>query len=271
MKDSLFLKDHRALITGASSGIGAEYARQLASLGADLVLAARRQDRLEDLAKELRTQYSVHVDCIQVDLAVPGSVQKLFHQATQNKKNVTLLINNAGLGKYGAFVDFNYEDHQSTLSVNTVALTELTYLFVKHMLAHGKKSYITQIASIAAFQPVSYFTVYSATKAYVRVFSETLAFELKNTNVKVFCLCPGGVVTEFFEQAGQKITARGEMTMMMPQDVVHLGIKAMLKGKTVFVPGILNKIACFLPRLLPRKLALGLAFKTMNQAVEKIG
>lgn len=264
------LSGHRAVITGASSGIGKEYAHQMAAMGADLVIAARRLDRLTALAETLQTQYQVRVECVQVDLSQPTSVETLFEKATEGGKEVTILINNAGLGRYGLFMDFPLADHRATMQVNAFAPTELTYLFVKHMLAHKKPSYITQVASIAAFQPVGYFTVYSSTKGYMMYFAETLAFELRNTAIRVMCLCPGGTHTEFFEHSGQKITSSGNATMMKSQDVVRSAIQAMLKGNTLFVPGLLNKLACFFPRFLPRSLGLYLAFKTMNQAVERV-
>ena len=270
MKSTSKMKNQLSLITGASSGIGEEFARQLAAMGSDLILAARRVDRLEALAADLRSKFGVSVTCIPVDLAKPQAVQELFHRATENGNEITCLINNAGLGKYGSFVEFPYEDHHSTLQVNVVAPTELTYLAVNHMLGHRKKSYVIQVASISAFQPVGNFSVYSATKGYLRYFSETLAFELKGTPVQMMCLCPGGTYTEFFEQSGQKITQSGKATMMTAQAVVASSLDALFAGKTVFVPGWLNKIACFLPRLFPRNLALFLAFKTMNRAVEKI-
>jgi short-subunit dehydrogenase len=269
MKNIKSLTGHQALVTGASSGIGREYARQLASLGANLIIAARRKDRLERLATEIKNEFHVSVKCIPVDLAQEASAKLLFQRATEDGSHVTILINNAGLGKYGSFLDFPFEDHRAAIQVNSVTPTEITYLFAKHMLSHGKTSYVTQVASIAAFQPVSFFTVYSGTKGYLRYFSETLAFELKNTNLHVMCLCPGGTYTEFFEHSGQKITSSGHLTMMKAEDVVSSGIKAMLQKKVVFVPGILNKLACFFPRILPRGLGLLLAFKTMNRAVER--
>lgn len=263
------LKGHKAVITGASSGIGEEFARQLAALGADLVIAARRLSRLEDLAKDLRSKFDVQVKCVQLDLCQPNAAQTLFDQSIEDQKDVTILINNAGLGKFGLFQEFPFDVHRSTLQVNAVAPTEITYLYVQHMMSHGKPSYITQVASIAAFQPVGYFTVYSGTKGYIRYLSETLAFELRNTPIHVMCLCPGGTYTEFFEYSGQKITKSGHSAMMTAEAVVRSGIRAMLKKKTVFVPGLLNKLACFFPRFLPRGLALFLAFKTMNRAVER--
>lgn len=277
------LKGHRAVVTGASSGIGKEYARQLAEMGSDLVIAARRLDRLEELAKELRAAYSIKVECIQIDLSQPGAAKALFEAATKTSKPktkteteteetapITILINNAGLARYGTFIDFPYEDHHDTIQVNTVAPTETTHYFVKHMLKHGKKSYITQVASIAAFQPVGNFSVYSGTKGYMMYFSESLAFELRKSNVSVMCLCPGGTYTEFFAHSGQKITSTGHMTMMSAQEVVRTAINAMLRGNTIYVPGFLNKLACFFPRFLPRSLGIYLAAKTMGRAVEKV-
>ena len=263
------LAGHRAVVTGASSGIGQDFARQLAAMGADLVIAARRLDRLEALAQELRDQHSVEVQCVQVDLCEAAAPKALFEQATTGGKEVTLLINNAGLGKYGSFMEFPFQNHRETIQVNAMAPTEITYYFVEHMLQHQKKSYITQVASIAAYQPVGNFAAYSATKGFMRYFSETLAFELKKTNVSMTCVCPGGTYTEFFEHSGQKITSSGHATMMTSDEVVRLAIQAMLKEKTVFVPGLLNKLACFFPRLLPSSVGLFLAHKTMSRAVER--
>jgi short-subunit dehydrogenase len=264
------LAGHRAVITGASSGIGKEFARQLAALGSDLVIVARRRDRLNELASELEAKYQIKVACIDLDLCSPNSARLLQEKAISEGGPITILINNAGVGRYGAFMDFPLEDHLATLQVNSTVPTELTYHFVKHMLSHGKKSYISQIASISAFQPVGNFTVYSGTKGYLRYFSETLAFELRKTNVSVTCICPGGTYTEFFHHSGQKITSSGHRTMMSAESVVRSSIQAMLKGKSVFVPGFLNKLACFAPRLLPRDFALSMAYFTMRQAVEQI-
>jgi short-subunit dehydrogenase len=264
------LQGHRAVVTGASSGIGQDYARQLAALGCQLVIVARRMDRLTQLADELKTKYQVQIDCIELDLGAPHAAKTLFEKATEQQKDVTILVNNAGVGKYGNFTDFSLEEHLSTLKINATVPTELTYHFVKHMLSHGKKSYIAQVASIAAYQPTGYFTVYSGSKVYLRYFSETLAFELKKSNINMTCICPGGTLTEFFQHSGQKITRSGSLTMMTSQQVVRGSIQAMLKGKFIYIPGLLNKIACFLPRFLPEKLSLYLAFKTMNQAVQKV-
>jgi short-subunit dehydrogenase len=138
------------------------------------------------------------------------------------------------------------------------------------MLQLKRPCYIGQISSIAALQPVSYFTVYSASKSFLLCFSETLSFELKNSNVSMTCICPGGTTTEFFETSGQQITRRGQATLMTVEQVVQGSLRALFNKKRTYVPGFLNQLVCFLPRLLPRKLSLLLAFKVMNQASKRI-
>lgn len=263
------LQGHCAVVTGASSGIGQEYAKQLAAMGSDLIIVARRVDRLNRIANELEDQFAVKVEAVESDLLQPTSAKEIFDKATLNNREVTILISNAGIGKYGSFLDFPVRDHLSTVRVNSVAPTELTYYFLQHMLEHGRQSYIHHVASIAAFQPTGYFTVYSGTKGYIRYFTETLAYELQRTNVSVTCTCPGGTYTEFMLNSGQKITPSGRRFMMTSQQVVQSSLRAMLRNQPVFVPGIINKLACFFPRLLPRGLALHLAFKTMNRTVER--
>ena len=264
------LKGHRALITGASSGIGADFARLLAAQGASLVIAARRLERLNSLAAELKRNHGTEVECLETDLSQNGSVQKLFNAATAGDKPVTILINNAGIGKYGPFLEFSLRSHQDTVRVNSEAPTELCYLFSQHMLKHGKPSHILNVASIAAYQPVAFFSVYSGTKGYLMYFSEALAFELKNTNIRVTCLCPGGTHTEFLEVAGQKLTDSGQSTMMTSEAVAKIGVRAMLQGQVICIPGFLNQLACFFPRFFPRRLGLWLAFKTMGKAVNRV-
>jgi len=263
------LKGLRALITGASSGIGEEYAKKLASYGVNLTITARRIQRLETLAQKLRDEFSVEVECIELDLSVAGSAQKLFEQSASSAKDFQILVNNAGIGAYGPFVEETLNRHQATLQVNVTSLTELTYLFCKHMLKHGKSSFITNVASIAAFQATPYFAVYSGSKSYTRIFSQTLKHELKNTNISVSCLCPGGTYTEFLDHSGQKLTESGHFAMMSVEDVVKSGIEGMIKNYPVIVPGTMNKLACFLPRLLPTQLGVSLAFSAMKRSVKR--
>lgn len=265
------LQGHRAVVTGASSGIGQEYAKQLAAMGCNLVIAARRLDRLQQLASELQQKHQVKVEAVEIDLLSPDAPRTLFEKATDGGAIVTILVSNAGIGSYGHFTDFPLQTHLATLQINSVAPTELTYRFLSHMLGHKKRSYITHVASIAAFQPTSNFTVYSGTKGYLRYFLETLAFEQRKSNVSISCICPGGTYTEFFVHSGQKLTQSGHTFMMTSQEVVKKAIRAMLNKKTVFVPGLLNKIACFLPRFLPSSLRIHLALISMNRAVQREG
>ncbi len=266
---SLPLKSHRALVTGASSGIGADYARALAALGSDLVICARRTDRLESLARELHAKHGVTVDVLSVDLSQPHAARELFQKATAGGKRITVLINNAGLGPYAPFLETEVSEHLQTLDVNIRALTELSHLVGVHMRAHGAESFIQNVASISAFQGVSGFSVYSASKSYVRIFSEILRAELASSQISVSCLCPGGTYTEFFEHSGQKITDKGRSAMMTSEEVVRQALRGMLRRRSVIVPGLLNQLACFLPRFLPRGLALEVARLAMNRSVER--
>ncbi|MGE0615335.1 MAG: SDR family NAD(P)-dependent oxidoreductase [Bacteriovoracia bacterium] len=268
MFDRKDLKGYRALVTGASSGIGEEFARQLAERGADLVITARRTDRLEALAKDLREKCSVEVQVVSVDLCQSDAGEKLFNAVTEGGKFVNVLINNAGIGSYGPFMQRPLQRHLDTIQVDCTALMELTYRFIQHMLTHRKPSFITNVASIAAFQGVANFVTYSGAKGFVRQFSETLNWELQGTNVHITCLCPGGTTTEFFQQSGQKITESGQSTMMLASEVVRIALNGMFSRKAIVIPGLLNKLACFFPRLVPRYFALWLAYKVMNRAVQ---
>ncbi len=264
------LKGSRSVVTGASSGIGAEYARQLAALGSDLILAARRLDRLEALASELESACAVKVECVVSDLSDPDAPKRLFEQATAEGRKVHVLVNCAGVGAYGPFVGRPLERHLNAIQINATAVTELSYRFARHMLEHGETSYVANIASLAAFQSTPNFAVYSATKSFVLEFSETLQAELEGGNVSVTCVCPGGTYTEFLDQAGQALTKKGHSAMMSAADVARIGIHGMLMKRAVVVPGAMNKLASFLPRLIPRRWALLIARKAMGRAVKQV-
>ncbi|MBI3542481.1 MAG: SDR family NAD(P)-dependent oxidoreductase, partial [Deltaproteobacteria bacterium] len=161
------------------------------------------------------------------------------------------------------------EHHVGTIQLNTVALTELCHLFVEHMLAHKKQSFIVNVGSIASYQGVTNFAVYSATKHYVRVLSEVLARELRGSNVSVTCLCPGGTLTEFSASNGQELKDGAQSMMMTAEAVVTTGLSAMFKRRTISVPGFINKMACFFPRLVPASLALTFAEMAMDKNVSQ--
>lgn len=259
------LKGHLAVITGASSGLGEQYARQLAARGANLIIAARRLERLQTLARELEIAHGVSVEAVKSDLSVAGSAKALFDAATRDGRQVTMLINNAGIGPFASFVNASLAKHVETLQLNTVSLTELSHLFARHMLDHKMRSYIANVGSIASFQGCPNFAVYAGTKSYVRVLSEILDWELKGTNVSVCCVCPGGTVTEFSTANGQVLTSSAERFMMTAEEVVCIAIRGMLAGRAIIVPGFLNKLACFLPRLIPSSWSLHAAHKAMSK------
>ena len=264
------LAGHRALITGASSGIGEQYARQLAALGSDLILAARRVDRLEALAGELEKNHGIRVKAVQSDLGAPGEATKLAQAVCTQEEPVTILVNNAGIGPYAPFLETDIEKHLATIQLNITALTELTHRVAAHMVAHKRKSYISNVASIAAYQASPNFAVYGGSKHYVRILSEVVRNELQGSNVTVSCLCPGGTYTEFLEKAGQELKPSGRAAMMPASEVARQGIHGMLRGRSIVVPGFLNKLACFLPRLVPTGLAIALAGMAMRRSVNQV-
>jgi short-subunit dehydrogenase len=262
----------RAVITGASSGIGESFARELAKLRVDLVLVARRKDRLEALASEFRKQHGIEVECIALDITSPGAIELLFTQTTAQGKSVDCLINNAGNGLYRAFLDTPLDKHFGTLQLNLTTLVESSHRFGNHMIAHGKPSYILNVASIAGYQAVPKFAVYGASKFAVRVFSRIFNYELKDKNVSVTCVCPGGTLTEFLDHAGQssKPGLMQRLFMMSSEEVAQIGIRGMLRKKALVIPGLLNKVTCFLARILPEGLALQFVERSMASAIDEV-
>jgi uncharacterized protein len=233
------------LITGASAGLGAEFARQCRKRGDELVLVARRKDRLEALAAELG---SCHV--IAADLASPGAPAKLLEEVAGLGLEVETLINNAGFGAAGAFVEAPPERLLEMIDLNVRSLTELCRLALPPMLER-RRGAILNVASTAAFQAGPYSAVYYATKAYVLSLSEALYEECKGRGVRVSALCPGPTATEFFEVAG---SPNGRLAKMAtdPGAVVAAGLAGLARGRPITVPGIANKVGAFGTRLMPR-------------------
>lgn len=259
------MKLNRVVVTGASSGIGKEMALELAARGTNLVLTARRTELLEDLARELRAR-GLKVDVLGLDLSRASAPQELYDFCLRSGEVVDGLINNAGLGPYRAFLKSSLPEHHQVMQLNMLRLTELSHLFGQHMLAHGRRSVILNVASVAAYQAVPKFAVYSASKFYVRIFSELLGHELRGTNISVTCLCPGGTATEFLEKNNQKL--KGSFSpLMSARAVARAGIDGALRGKAVIVPGVFNKLSCWLPRFLPSSWSIGLADWGMRLAV----
>ncbi len=243
-----------AVITGASAGLGADFARQLAAQGWHLVLVARRLDRLQALADEIRNAHrDLEVEVIALDLSLPDAAPTLLERVTARNRQMHALINNAGFGAYGPFDELPWERQHEMLLLNVVRLTELCWLFARHMQAHGQPAHILNVGSVAAFQPTPFFSAYGATKAYVRNFSEGLAWELRDSAIRVSCLSPGATRTEFSDVAGIAVPAFADRTQMESPDVVRRGVAGMLAGKPQIIPGFINHLNAFVSRVLPRQ------------------
>lgn len=234
------------LVTGASAGLGVHFARQCRARGDALVLVARRRDRLEALAAELG---SAHV--IVSDLASPGSAERLLGEVTALGLEVDTLINNAGFGAAGPFVDSPPGRLLEMIDLNVRSLTELCRLALPPMLER-RRGFILNVASTAAFQAGPFSAVYYATKAYVLSLSEALHEEAKARGVHVSALCPGPTATEFFEVAG---SPNGRLARMAtdPKAVVAAGLAGLARNKPIVVPGLMNKMTSQAGRVLPRK------------------
>lgn len=243
-----------ALVTGASAGIGREFARQLAGKAASLVLVARRKERLEALRDELlqhNPRLTIHVQV--VDLADPSQIDRLVNWLDGGKIAIDLLINNAGLGDRGSFDTADPTRIDRMIQVNMTALTLLTRKLVPSMIAR-KRGAILNVSSSAGFLPIPGFAVYAATKAYVNSFSEALRAELKGIGITVCALCPGPVHTEFIEVAerpGQPLEHGPEVAHVSVERVVSDALAAVEHDKPVVIPGFIMKLGMFLLRIIP--------------------
>jgi uncharacterized protein len=258
------LTNHIALVTGASGGLGADFARQLACRGANLILVARREEQLRAVALEMEQKHGVSVQTIALDLTAPNAPQVLYNQLHQQGIHVDILVNNAGFGLYGAFAEGPWEREKEMLDLDIVSLTHLTKLFLKDMLAR-KSGYILQVASIGAYQPSPTYATYSAAKAYVLSMGEAINYELRHSGVSMTVISPGVTATEFLKVAGQSPSLYQRMMMMESPKVAQIGIESMLRRRSSVVPGFLNSLAAFSMRFLPRRTQAALANLTMTR------
>ncbi len=248
-----------ALVTGASSGIGAALAREAAKDGHDVVLVARRREPMQALAAEL-TALGAESTIIPADLSKPGAAAALMQDIEARGIVVDTLINNAGLGGTARFDQSDPERVAAMLQVNIVALTELTRLMLPKMVAR-RRGRIMLLASTAAFQPGPHMAVYYASKAYVLSFGRAIAYELRGTGVTVTTLCPGPTATEFVEVAQMESTGlfNSPMPVMSAADVALLGYAALKAGRPVIVTGLVNKIIAMSTRFSPPSALLAIA------------
>jgi short-subunit dehydrogenase len=252
------LKNCSALITGASAGIGREFARQLAGRAGSLVLVARRGERLEELRNELtRRDPNLNVHIRPTDLSDENAVTDLCGWLEREKIAIDLLINNAGLGDRGPFATSEPKRVQEMMAVNVMALTVLTRSLLPGMIARNRGA-ILNVSSSASFLPIPGFAVYAATKAYVTSFSEAIRAELHGTGVTVASLCPGPVHTEFSQVAqrasGPREKSGPKFTYVSVEDVARAGLNAIERGRPLVIPGFLMKLAMAIVRLTPMPL-----------------
>lgn len=248
-----------ALITGASAGIGEAFARELASRKTNLVLVARREDKLKQLASVLIEQHNIQVDIIALDLTSSDAALKVFEAVTEKKLTIDLLINNAGFGDYGDFAKLDGERQVKIVQFNILALVDLTHKFLPGMRSRQSGS-IINMASTAAFQPMPYFSVYAASKAFVLSFSEALWAENRNHGVRVLAVCPGPTDTKFFQDAQfpPNLENLAAQNYISPIEVVREALRGLEKNHSSVIPGIKNQLQANIPRFLPRETLVSL-------------
>jgi len=249
-----------ALVTGASSGIGEVFARELAERGANLVLVARSEAKLEALAHELRDRFQVSVEVLAQDLSEPGAGTALAGRLSEQGLQVDVLVNNAGFGLFGPLHKLDPARVGQEVQLNVAALTELTCALLPEMRARNRGA-IVNVASTAAFQPLPYMAVYGATKAYVLSFTEALWAETRGTEVRVTALCPGATDTAFFDTASDNASVG---VRMAPEEVVAAAFRALERRRCSVIPGLPNQVLAASTRAVPRQLVARVSELTMR-------
>ena len=254
-----------ALITGASSGIGAEYARRFAAKGYDLIIAARRVDRMQELADHLAKTHGTNTRVIAADLSLPGAAEKL---ASEIDVEIEVLVNNSGFGHIGPFATEDLHSIGNEINVNVAALTQLSRIYFPRMLASGNGT-IINIASTASYQPIPNMAVYGATKAYVLSFTEALWGEAQGTGVKVLAVSPGPTETEFFKIAEGHTLDNKVLRVTQVVDATFAALEKNHKKPSVIVGGK-NSFMAYLARIAPRKLVITVAKKTLRSNLDEL-
>ncbi len=256
-----------ALITGASKGIGRELAHLFAKDGCDIVLVARSEKELDSLKVELEEKQGITVHTFIKDLCQPDAAQTIFDELKAIDIDVDYLVNNAGFGDYGTFVDGEWDTYEKMISLNVITLTHFCHLFINDWKGR-KPGKILNISSTAAFQPGPMMAVYFASKAFVLNFSEAIGYELKNDNITITTLCPGPTSTNFGEVSGMNASQLvKKVRIASSTEVAKLGYRAMMKGKSTVIHGTQNKLAPFGIRFIPRKCVTRISAKIMDNSV----
>ena len=253
-----------ALVTGASAGIGAALARELASHGANLILTARRKERLDALAQELAVK-GIEVRIVPADLYDPASPRQIYDATEGAGIPIDILINNAGLGQFGAFAHAPLEQELAQIRVNCEAMVHLARLFVPAMVER-RRGWVLILASTASFQPIPFLGTYAATKVFDRFFSEALAAEVAEFGIKVTALCPGPTESEFWDISRASTFKR---RVQPTQLVARLGIEALARGKRTIIPYPQGRLTAFLVRFLPVGLITGMIARVAGKEAYK--
>jgi len=256
----------RALVTGASVGIGAAFAERLAQEQYDVILVARGQKRLAALAERLQHHHGIRAEPVAADLTDATQLHTVEDIAA-NDATLELLVNNAGFGTFGCFGKLDADKEEAEIRLNVIALARLTRAALPGMIAR-KQGAIINVSSMAGFQPAPYNATYGATKAYVTSFTEALHEELRGTGVRVQALCPGFTRTEFQERAGIDVSQIPSLAWMTPESVVDASLAALRRGQVVCVPGVGNRVLTAAVGVMPRRLARRLAGTLARPYVE---
>ena len=246
------MKGRWALVTGASSGLGADFSELLAEKGCHLVVTARRADRLEELAAKLRAQYGIEVLVHATDLGDASACDDLFQATEASGLEIDVLINNAGFGTHAPFIDTDWDRTHSQLELNMVSLSRMCWLWGRRMSSRGR-GHIMNVASINAYMPIPGYATYAATKAYVHHFTLAIAEELRPHGVHVSSLCPGPTATEFIDVAGHALAPWQRQFLMPSRKCAEIGINSMLAGSTSQIAGWSNKAMIAGLKLLPER------------------
>ncbi|UOE92682.1 SDR family oxidoreductase [Alkalihalobacillus sp. LMS39] len=244
-----------ALVTGASSGIGKVFAHELAAKGIHLVLTARSETKLNELARYLEEKYQVQTEVIVADLSQAGVSTKLFQECVKRGRKIDILVNNAGFATHGLFEKQSFEKNHNQIMLNVMSLVELTHLFLPEML-QNRNGAVINVASTAAFQPNPYMAVYGATKAFVLSFTQALWEENRKRGVQFLTLCPGSTETAFFDTVGTNDAVVGKKAN--PRHVVDVALQSLGTRRSYVVAGRLNYLVSQINRIVPKKVMLQL-------------
>jgi short-subunit dehydrogenase len=245
-----------ALITGASKGIGKAIAEELAKRKTDILLVARSEALLKEMVLHLSSVYSVHADYLAIDLTEPGAAKKIADWCNDKNYLINILVNNAGYGLSGPFINYSLKDHLDVMNINMKIPVELCYYFLPALQQHPQ-SYVLNIASQAAFNAVPGLNIYSASKAFLLNFSRALRYELRKTNVSVTVVSPGSTDTDFANRAnvGDKALKAAKKLNMSPEKVARMAVRTMLAKKAESTAGLSNKVGKWLVWLFPKKVS----------------